>query len=200
MEHRILNTTDLKLETFMDLSISCIYAFRCDRSMKVYVSHTSNLLIAIGRISSAIDTSEYAALKHDMPDVVIDILCTDASILEDNRLKKLHTSNYANEYKQKGYALYRPTNLVQYKIDRGIKVWKLKAFYVVDLINSRNDRILVGAFKSKREMDSFCKQYYPNDTITGFYYANNHWTNEWRSLYSNDLIEERAIANTSSKE
>jgi hypothetical protein len=184
-------TLETPLSHLYKLSIPCIYAIRCDESMSVYVSHTTNLLVAVGRIFERIDTQEYRGLKHDLQHhtVHIDVLSTEYSVLEDSSIKKMHTSNYASQYKQRGYAFYKPTNLVQYKIDRGIKLWQLKSFFVVDLVNSRNDRILVGAFKSKREMDRFCNLYYPNDTVNGFYYANNELTNKLRQLYNNENIE-----------
>ena len=184
-------TLEISANDILKLSMPCIYALRCDDSRYVYVSYSSCLMSSVARILERIETPEFTALKYDIDNnkVVIDILCTSSAVLNDKSVTKLHTSNYAEEYKNNGYKFYRPTNLVKYRVNKMATTWKLKSFFVVELINSRHDRILVGVFKSKREMDKFCNRYYPNDTITGFYYANNEWTNEYRSLYTNDDIE-----------
>lgn len=195
MDNIILYNGKTHLETPIDnvlnLGIACVFALYCDSPKKVYVSHTSNLLVALGRITSDWDSPSYGGMKYDASNnnLVLKILTTNPEIVDEKRMAKLHTSLYAEEYIKNGYTLYKPTNLVKYNIRKSIKVWRLKAFYVVDLVNSRNDKILVGVFNTKRDMDKFLKEYYPNDIITGFYYANNHWTNTLRNLYTNDPVE-----------
>jgi len=195
MNDIILNDIDSALEIgitdVLKLNVACVYALYSDSTKMVHVSHTTNLLIALGRLLSDMDASVYGGLKYDVMNdqVKLKILTTQPEVVDDKRMIKLHASLYMDKFKQQGYTAYKPTNLVKYKIRKSIKVLQLKAFYVVDLVNSRNDKILVGVFRNKREMDQFLKQYYPNDNISGFYYANNQWTNQWRNLYTNDPVE-----------
>jgi hypothetical protein len=192
MENIIMQLDKMNMSDALKLGVACIYAVRCDVTRMVYVSYTTNLLVAIGRLVERMGTAELSRMKYDAEnhEVVIDVLCTDIDILQNKKMTKLYTSNYANEYKDRGYSLYKPTNLVQYKLEKSIQIVnRLVALYMVNIVNSRNDKILVGAFRTKREMEEFCSLYYPNDSIKGFYCANNEDTQKLLPIYHRETLE-----------
>lgn len=168
------------------LTEPCIYAIRNDGSKLVYVGYSKNLLASLGRILG--DVESYGSLKNDIPTAYVQVLCTDASVLDSVKLTRLNVSLYAQQYKDAGYSFYKPTNLVKYKVDVKIYANQCQAFYVVDLVNSRNEKILVGVFTKAEEYKSFVSKYYPDDTVTHFYSANNPLTKQWRELYDNQDV------------
>lgn len=188
----IMNTIKLPdsiTHSFNDLyklSVACIYAIKCDATKKVYVGYSKNLLTSLGRIMD--DVVSYGTLKNDIDRASIEILCTDASILNSTKITRLNVSLYAQQYKDAGYSFYKPTNLVNYRVDVKIYASNYKAWYVVDLINSRNEKILVGVFDREKECKAFLNQYYPDGKVTHFYSANNKYTIEWRDKYDDQTV------------
>jgi hypothetical protein len=176
-----LDTVRYGFNDLYKLAIACIYAIECPSSGHVFVSYSKNLMATLGRIIG--DIESYGRLRHDIADASVVILCTDASVLDDTKLSRLKVSLYAEQYKSKGYQFYKPTNLVKYKVDVKIFAGPAKAWYVVDLVNSRNEKILVGVFDRKIMCDDFLDKYYPNGVVTNFYCSNNELTVKWKQLY-----------------
>lgn len=176
-----LDTARYNFNDLQKLSVACIYAIKCDDSRFVYVGYSKNLLNSLGRIMG--DIESYGSLKFDVAKAHVDILSTDPAILDSVKLTRLKVSLYAQQYKDSGYQFYKPTNLVKYRVDVKIYASNCKAWYVIDLINSRNEKILVGVFDKKDACDAFLNKYYPDGIVSHFYAANNKDTIEWRNKY-----------------
>lgn len=180
------NTIRYTVNDLYKLTEPCIYAIKSDESKKVYVGYSKNLLTSLGRILG--DVESYGSLKDDLSTATIEVLCTDALILKDVKLTRFNVSLYAEQYINSGYTFYKPTNLVKYKLDVKIYANNYAAYYVVDLVNSRNEKILVGVFDKKSQCDSFLALYYPDNIVRHFYTANNPLTKKWRDLYDNQDV------------
>lgn len=169
----IENKSILTLDKLQTLNLACVFAIRNDANMKVHVSHSTNLLTSISRIMSNNYNKEFGTLNEDIETCTIDILTSDVKILDDVKKRKLVTSNYAEHYKSLGYSLYKPTNAVKYKVDICVRVFKNTSYYVVELVNTRKDKFVVGVFDNKKDTYNFTDMYYPNGVVSGLFYNTN---------------------------
>lgn len=176
--HIIKNKDILSLDTLLLLNLGGLFAIRNDDSMKVHVSYSTNILVSLGRILSDSSKDEFKLLKEDIETSKIDILTTDSHILSDVKMKKLYTTLYTEQYKSNGYTLYKPSRSVQYTLRTCIKSYRHTAYLVVELVNARNDILIVGVFPNKRECNAFIDKYYPGEVVTGFFYDSSDLTKE----------------------
>jgi len=183
ISHSTFKKSLITLDTLLPLNIECLYAIRNDDSMKVHVSYSANLLVSLGRIMSDISNNEYKLLKEDIETSTIDILTTDSVILSDVKMKRLHTTLYTEQYKSKGYKLYKPSRSVKYTLRVCIKSHRHVGYFVVELVNARNDILVVGVFENKINLDTFINKYYPNEVVTGFYYDTGILTKEFSNKF-----------------
>lgn len=178
--HIILSPSVLSLDTLSLLNIECLYALRNDGSMKVHVSYSTNLLVSLGRIMSKLlinpNDREFGLMTSDIETSVIDILTTDINIISDKKMKKLYTTLYTEQYKDKGYSLYKPSKNVKYDLRVCVKSYRRTAYYVVELVNARNDILVMGVFPNKVTLNGFIETYYPDNKVTGFHYDTSELT------------------------
>jgi hypothetical protein len=169
--HIIKKTDFLMLDTLLPLTLGCLFAIRNDKDMKVYVSYGKNLLTSLNRIVSNLDTAEFSMFKANLETTQIDILSTDSDILSSVSLMRLHCGNYEEQYKRQGYSLYKPSLLVKYKLRVAIRTTRSDtAFFCVELVNSRDEVTLMGAFSTKAKCNNFIDTYYPQNLVLGLYY------------------------------
>lgn len=167
----------IKWTDLMVMPKECVYALICEASKRVLVGYTSDLLLALQRINSDLETPKYMLLRNDINDVEIVVLEVG---IQNNINKKIRVDHYVSDYLSKGYSLYTPSNLVKYTVYTDTIVHRATTFLVVYLKDRRCNKMVVGLFRSKKVMDEFVNKYYPGLKCSGIYYADNKYTNEYR--------------------
>ena len=165
----------MPLQHYISLPKFCIYALICDETKRVLVGYSKNLLTSISRLNQDLETPKYMQLKNDIDKVYIKVL--EVGVQDKDR--KIKVNNYVNNYLSLGYTLYCSSNLVKYTVHTEIMTISKNIFLVAFLKDKRCNKIIVGIFKTKNELNKFINTYYPNNVCTGIYYSNNIYTNNY---------------------
>jgi len=170
-----LDITSLK--TYLSLPRECIYALVCHETKRYLVGYTEHLMGALYRISKDLETPKYVHLKNDIDKVEIVVL--EVGVQNNNKNKKTQIRLYTDNYLSQGYTQYSPSNLVRYSVHTDTIAFKMHTYLVVYLKDRRCNKVIVGLFKKKSEMDKFINDYYPEMKCNGVYYSDNDYTNRY---------------------
>lgn len=158
------------LQTLTDINKPGIWAFVNDIDRMVYLSYSNNILTSVSR-----NVRELTDKSHSSKSLVKDKSKLQIQIIEFN-CDKAKLTYWLDYYKTKGYSLYRNNNgEVVYKTRIAITT---DFFVHVQLVNKRNDKIVVGVFSNMEEAKSFTQTYYSNK-IHKIVYSDNSLTKEY---------------------
>lgn len=160
----------LGLNDYLSVPKGCVYALVCHESKRFVVAYTDHLMGVLYRVSKDLETPKYTGIKNDIEKIRIVVLEVG---VQNNKDKKIHIASYVDKYIALGYTQYFPSNLVRYSVHTDITTRGPSDYFVVYLKDKRSNKITVGLFKKKSEMDKFINEYYPGMLCTGIYYANN---------------------------
>jgi len=164
------------LNAYLSLPRECIYALVCHESKRFLVGHTDHLMGALYRISKDLETPKYMQLKNDIEK--IEIVVHKVGV-QNNKDKKNLCRIYTDGYLTLGYSQYSPSNLVRYSVHTDTIAYKMHTYLVVYLRDRRCNKVIVGLFRKKSEMDKFINDYYPDMSCKGIYYADNMYTSSY---------------------
>lgn len=176
--------TKMKLMELLGLPEHCIYALVSEKSKAFMVGYSKNLYLALCRMSNDLETPKYIKFKNDIDDIDVVVLETD---IENEHDKKIKVNMYVQDYVDKGYQQYFPSNLVKYTLHTEIHGLYGQVYYTAYLQDRKYRKIIVGLFKSEDEMKSFVQQYYPENKVSGIFYSDNKYTMNY--LRKNNMRE-----------
>lgn len=157
----------------LDTSCSGIWGLVNEADRKIYLSYSNNILSSISR-----NISDLKSRCHSCRDLNNDLSKLSIIIVERNTPSsqlKLSLSNWMDNYRNNNYGLYREFIPVSYKLRKVVS----KDYLVhVLLVNSRNDKIVVGIFDKMDLADQFINTHY-KDNITKVIYSDNQLTGNY---------------------
>jgi hypothetical protein len=166
----------MRLKDYIGLSKHCVYALVCEETKSFAVGYAEDLLNALYVVNRDLETPKYAKLRNDIDKVEIVVLEHD---IQNNINKKIACGKYVDDYKERGYIQYYPSNFVHYTVHTDVITYKNLTFLVVYLKDRRSNKKIVGLFKNKDSMDQFMQEYYPNNKFKNIYYADNQYTKRY---------------------
>jgi hypothetical protein len=175
----------MKLLDYIGLSKHCVYALVSEKNKKFAVGYAKHLFNALFVIYRDLETPKFKQLKNDIDD--IDIVVLEENIEKDNN-KKILCSKYVDMYKAKGYKQYYPSHFVRYTVHTELMEYKNRMFLTVYLKDKRCNKIIVGLFTKKKEMQAFLDLYYPNNTFNNIHYSINLDTSKYLKRLSKEDI------------
>ena len=170
----------MKLSSWLNVPTSCVYALVCHSKRRFLVGYTSSMLGVLYRLSKDLETPKYKLLKMDIDEVDIEVIQEN---IENNINTKIHIGIVYNDFIAKGYTPYIPSNFVHYTVKRDVYIVEHHAYHTVYLLSSRKEKVIVGLFRDVNSMNKFCDKYYKDDKVTGLFYSNNIYTNNYFKRY-----------------
>lgn len=160
-----------------DLAVSGVFSI--EWGSLVYIGFSKNVLKAFAEhmdsikrgMNSHIKTSDFSLLQFKLLETV-----------EGTRNIKLSYNKWCSEYRNNGYILCRKYTPLKYKVR--IRIDNNMDFgyiIVVELINRRNEAIVVGVFNKNEYAEEFIKKYYSGE-INKVVICQNECTKKYRSL------------------
>lgn len=158
------------MQTLTYLNQPGVWAFVNDRDKIVYLSYSSNILSSVSR-----NTRELHDKSHPCRRMIQHKPILRFELLESN-CQKAKLGYWIDFYRNKGYSFYRNRNgEVTYKA----RITITDEFLIhVQLVNRRNDKIVVGVFSDMEEAKSFTQTYYSNK-IHKIVYSDNPLTKQY---------------------
>jgi hypothetical protein len=144
-----------------NLPQNAVFGVISDFRREFYISHTSNLRTRIGLIIDDIELYEDSRLVVFLDGV------------EDRKYKQMFAQYYVDKFISDGYKNVS-RNRCSY-INYRVKVQYSSLFNsaLVLLVNKRNDKIIVGSFKTVEEANEYVTEYYKEGTLVQPIYATN---------------------------
>jgi hypothetical protein len=164
----------MKLKNLTELTCSGIWAFVNTKDKRIFISHSNNILSSVSRNISEIKDKSHSCRKllRDLPN--LELLVLEADVLPQDR--KIKVGKWMENYKNKGWTLYKDTPPVLYSIRTSIsKDYKVHIL----LVNKRNDKLVVGVFTTMDEATQFLFTNYPNNKVHNVIYSDNSLTREF---------------------
>lgn len=167
---------DVHSSTLTDLytlSVPGVYAVINESNKRIYIAYAANVGIAIATLIAK-------ASNYELP---IDDLCKDIKLgivsikllrecKGDTETLRGYAQMYVDNYKQLGYSMYRDITFIRYSVRTSItNDYKI----IVELVKTRNSKVLVGVFNNMIEANSFITEHYQG-TIYFPIYCNNSLT------------------------
>jgi hypothetical protein len=165
----------MKIKDLLNYSKPGIWGFFNEKDKRFFISHSNNILAAVSRNISQIQDKSHSCRKliRDLPNLnfVMLVQDTDESMSPKNR--KIRAQELTQAFIAKGYTSYSNKLVVAYKIRTVITTDYL---IQVQLVNKRNDKIVVGVFDKLDLAESFISTNYPNNTVSKVIYSDNNLT------------------------
>lgn len=161
----------MNLKELLKLSVSGVWGFINPTDKRIFISHSSNILSAISRNIQQIQDKSHSCRKllRDLPHLQVTVFDVNLSA-KDRKIRSVH---WLNEYKQLGYTPYKDSIAVSYKLRTVItKNYEIQ----VQLVNKRNDKIIVGVFDKIDLATEFIQSTYPNNIVNRIIYSENSLT------------------------
>ena len=174
------------LKDMMEMRKGCIFVLLCDESKRFWVSHTTNLMGAINRVCSDLETPKFILMKEDIEKIQIKVLEDD---VEHEHLRRIRVALYVSHFESLGYTPYAPSNLVKYKVNTDIIRNKKVSQFIVYLTSGKGKDVIVGVFKKKQDMEEFVNTYYPDNVVRGIFYSSNGITEQYLKTYKYSMYD-----------
>lgn len=155
----------------------CLYALINESDKRIQVYKTSNFLYHIVRILNEIDHLNNRNLKDDIGKIRLVILET---VFTSTVSMNIKYRNQIDKYRNLGYTFYKDSSIVNYNIKESYRQYKNKMYYMVELVNTRRDSVLLGVFRSASEARLFISTNYGNG-IVDIIVSDDELTKSWIS-------------------
>lgn len=138
-----------------------VFGVISDSRREFYISHTSNLRTRIGLIIDDIEMYEDSRL----------VVFVDG--IEDKKYKQMFAQYYVDKYVADGYknVSRNKCSYINYKVR--VQYAELFNEVWVVLVNKRNDKLVVGRFKTVDEANEYVRVYYPVGELVQPIYSTN---------------------------
>lgn len=140
---------------------NAVFGVISDSRREFYISHTSNLRTRIGLIIDDIEIHEDSRL----------VVFADG--IEDKKYKQMFAQYYVDKFILDGYknVSRNKCSYINYKVRVQYSDLFNEAWVV--LVNKRNDKLVVGRFKTVDEANEYVELYYPVGTLVQPIYSTN---------------------------
>ena len=161
----------MNLKELATYSKSGIWGFINVTDKRIFISGSENILSAVSRNIEELLLKNHSCrlLLQDIPNLELIIL--ETSVPKNQR--KAKQSFCMDHYLSQGYSLYRTRKPVSYRITTAISN---DYFVHVLLVNSRNDKIVVGVFDKMDDATQFITSHYNTSKIYNITYSKNNLT------------------------
>lgn len=143
---------------------------------KVYIGLSKNVLKAFAEHIERIKKGSHDYIKCDAQNIETKLLEVESNSLN----RKLKYNTWCEYYRNKGFTLVRDYTPIKFKVITRIK-HSNSCKVVVELVATRNDKIVVGVFNKVSYAEEFVNKYYPNGEVKKVVYCGNKETREYRS-------------------
>lgn len=149
------------LSSIKNLPQNAVFGVISDSRREFYISHTSNLRTRIGLIIDDIEMYEDSRL----------VVFVDG--IEDRRYKQMFAQYYVDKFVADGYRDIsgKRCDYINYKVR--VQYSELLNEVFVLLVNKRNDKLVVGRFKTVEEANEYVRVYYPVGELVQPIYSTN---------------------------
>lgn len=161
----------MNLKQLISYSIPGIWGLINKKDKRIFISGSENILSAVSR-----NIEELLLKNHSCRNLLRDIPNLELIVLETNTPKnqrKAKQSFWMDHYLSQGYTLYRTKPPVSYRVTTAITQDYL--IHVL-LVNSRNDKIVVGVFDKMDHATQFITSHYNTSKIYNITYSQNNLT------------------------
>jgi hypothetical protein len=161
------------INTFNTLPKTAIVCILNDIDKKAYITRTKDFGVLLTRFKT-----KYRKLLNGVTKVEIHEVNTKMYV------QTLHTLSYVQYYESLGYTIIGRPKVIYYTVRIEIK----ENTVTVNLINARNERIIVGLFETMLEAFEFRDTYYNTESNPNNYpvYSTNHNTKVHYSCYQRE--------------
>lgn len=164
----------MTLKKLQELCIAGVFCIVHKRNKHVYIAYSSNILVAISRHLELLSKGNHPNKKLQRQFKSCEWMILETNV-KDNE-KMLRQQYWMDKYKQDGYNIYNNRNSVIYKVRTNVTGDLNTPYKVsVELVNRRNDKIVVGLFDSLLDANDFIETYY-RGPIYSITYAKNFFS------------------------
>lgn len=149
------------LTDIRSLPQNAVFGVINDSSMEFYISHTTNLRTRIGLVIDDIEIREDSRI----------VIFLDG--VDDKRYKQLFAQYYINKFTEMGYVdvARKKCSYINYTVRVQYSELLNEAWVV--LVSKRNDKEVVGRFKTVEEANEYVRVYYPVGELVQPIYSTN---------------------------
>lgn len=169
----------MKLMTRLEnLSIAGVFALYNDKDKKVYIGTSNCCLLAISQLLKNFKDKvvPIRELYQDRKKLEVSILET----IDDKIQRDVRYNYWCDYYRNLGYSLYREHKGTTYTVRLTIENIETEIYRVlVQLVNTRKDKIVVGVFSTVDEAQEFIKLNYEGKDYIVPVYSDNSLTKEY---------------------
>lgn len=170
-----MNTSlDVHSSTLNDLysmSVPGVYAVINSSNKRIYIAYAANVSIAIATLLAK-------AANYELP---INDLCKDIELgivsikllrecKGDTNILRGYAQMFVDKYKQLGYSMYRDITFIKYSVKTSITTSNK---VIVELVKTRNSKVLVGVFNNMIEANNFITENYKEPIYFPVYSSND---------------------------
>lgn len=162
----LLHVLPFSLETLLGIPENSVYCFLNVDARHVQVYASVCIVKHLAGLLEAIKTSgEYKVLKEEIHSTKIVVLETGV----DREQLKLRQAFWIDQYKHKGYSLYKEVTPIRYNLETDVTWVGGRIEYHLYARNKRKG-VLLGKFRKKKDMDTFLKENYKDGKVYTFLY------------------------------